>query len=151
MRYFTQVKKDWIDYNGHMNVAYYYHVFEVAAVELWKFLGFDSAYRSRTGLDLEITEGHIQFIAEAHLGEKLLVKSDIFLVEPDGMLVGQQLYREGNLLCRFGQWNASIETKSGKVVPLEKKILEKGRVACVGNDTTIPDWIIRRVNMSKPN
>ena len=151
LKYFTQVKKDWIDYNGHMNVAYYYHVFEAAVRELWKSLGFDSEYCNRTGMNLEITEGHIQFIAEAHLGETLHVDSEIFVVEPRGMLVGQQLFRGDMLLCRFGQWNVSIEAKSGEAVRLEDTILENGRSACVSNDTPTPDWIVRKVNMSKSN
>ena len=26
-----KIKKEWTDYNGHLNVAYYVHVFDIAA------------------------------------------------------------------------------------------------------------------------
>ena len=40
-----KVKKEWIDYNGHMNMAYYIHIFDIAAeLMLQKFkIGGNSA------------------------------------------------------------------------------------------------------------
>ena len=150
LTYRTQVKKDWIDYNGHMNVAYYYNAFEEAVLELWDFLGADQEYCLTTGRTFEITEGHIQFVAEAHLNEHLRIESEVFYVTQEGILVGQQMYRNEDLLCRFGQWDASVDITSREVTPLSSKILGKAERVWVGSDAELPDWIAGRVTMSKP-
>jgi acyl-CoA thioester hydrolase len=38
-RFRTEIRREWIDYNGHMNVAYYVLVFDHATDAFWDYLG----------------------------------------------------------------------------------------------------------------
>ena len=48
-----KIIKEWTDYNGHMNVAFYIHIFDTAAeVMLNKFnIGGDSAKKNKKRFD----------------------------------------------------------------------------------------------------
>ncbi len=43
------IRPEWIDYNGHMNVAYYVLVFDRGTDALLDHLGMYNAYRARNG------------------------------------------------------------------------------------------------------
>ena len=46
-----QVEPDWIDYNGHLNMAYYNVLFDRAVDEAYELIGIGLAYRrSRRGI-----------------------------------------------------------------------------------------------------
>ncbi|MCV2869292.1 hypothetical protein OEW28_11720 [Defluviimonas sp. WL0002] len=47
--YRTSVRPEWIDYNGHMQDAYYGLVFSHAVDAFQDEVGFDAAYRKATG------------------------------------------------------------------------------------------------------
>ena len=53
-----QVRPEWIDLNGHMNVASYVSAFEVAVYAIWERLGMPSDYQQATG--------HTTFAVETH-------------------------------------------------------------------------------------
>jgi acyl-CoA thioester hydrolase len=54
-----RVEPQWIDYNGHLNMAYYNVMFDRAVDEAYELLGI--------GLDYLKTHNHSTFTAEAHV------------------------------------------------------------------------------------
>ncbi len=66
-----KVKKEWTDYNGHMNVAYYVHVFDIAAdIMLDNFrMGGKSAKREKKSTFA--VEMHTNYNQEVRLGEEV--------------------------------------------------------------------------------
>src|ERR1700742_279383 len=54
-----KVEPEWIDYNGHLNMAYYNVLFDRAVDEVYELLGL--------GLDYLITRRHSTFTAEVHV------------------------------------------------------------------------------------
>jgi acyl-CoA thioester hydrolase len=54
-----RVEPDWIDYNGHLNMAYYNVLFDRAADEVLALIG--------AGLDYVTLERHSYYTAETHL------------------------------------------------------------------------------------
>ena len=77
----TTVQPEWIDYNGHMNVAYYVLAFDKATDGLLDHLGLGEAYRRSTNRSVYVLEAHVTYERELHLGEALLV--DTRLVDAD--------------------------------------------------------------------
>lgn len=65
------VQPDWIDYNGHMNVAYYVLAFDHATDALFDFLGVGEAYRRATGCSFFAVRQNIDYVREVHAGEML--------------------------------------------------------------------------------
>ncbi len=71
--YRVSVKPEWIDYNGHMNEAYYVLVFGLTTDAFLDLIGMDAAYRERTHTSLYTVEGHIAYLQEVPLGTSLRV------------------------------------------------------------------------------
>jgi len=69
------VRPEWIDSNGHMNLAYYVVVFDLATDKLYSFLGIGDAYREATGNSCFTAETHTVYEREVRLGERLRVKT----------------------------------------------------------------------------
>jgi acyl-CoA thioester hydrolase len=65
------VLPEWIDYNGHMNVAYYVLAFDHATDALIDYLGMDSRYRDRTRCSIFVMEAHINYLQELTEGDPL--------------------------------------------------------------------------------
>ena len=146
--YETKVEEKWIDYNGHMNVAFYYHAFEHAMIEVWGFIGVDENYRATEGIAIETKEGHIQFINEAKLGDSLRIESQIFKATQQSLLVGQQMFCGENLLSRFGQWSVSSCNRSGQTKEFSKELFNNLMIMKV-LDSELPDWLMRRVKINR--
>jgi len=72
--YHTKVKADWIDYNGHMQDAYYGLVFSYAVDAFQDVVGFDAAYRQRTGCTIYLVEEHKYFLKEVKEGDLLEIR-----------------------------------------------------------------------------
>jgi acyl-CoA thioester hydrolase len=67
------VRPEWIDSNGHMNLAYYVVVFDLATDKLYAALGIGDAYREATGNSCFTAETHTLYEREVRLGERLHV------------------------------------------------------------------------------
>src|SRR6202142_3534668 len=76
-----QIEPQWIDYNGHLNMAYYNVMFDRAVDELWSRLGIGPTYmRERHGSTFT-AECHVRYLREIHLGDPVQVS--ILLVGAD--------------------------------------------------------------------
>lgn len=69
-----RVRPEWIDSNGHMNLAYYVVVFDLATDALYAALNIGDAYREATGNSCFTAETHTLYEREVHLGDKLKVR-----------------------------------------------------------------------------
>ena len=73
--YETIVRPEWIDSNGHLNLAYYVVVFDFATDAFYATLGVGDAYRSVSGNSCFTAETHTVYEREVHLGDRLVVRS----------------------------------------------------------------------------
>ena len=67
------VRPEWIDSNGHLNLAYYVVVFDLATDKLYATLGIGDAYREATGFSCFTAETHTVYEREVRLGDRLRV------------------------------------------------------------------------------
>jgi acyl-CoA thioester hydrolase len=76
-----QIEPSWIDYNGHLNMAYYNVMFDRAIDELWLKLGIGPGYREARNGSTFTAECHVRYLREIHLGDPVQVS--ILLVAAD--------------------------------------------------------------------
>jgi len=69
------VRPEWIDSNGHLNLAYYVVVFDIATDALYTALNIGDAYREATGFSCFTAETHTVYEREVHLGDTVHVRS----------------------------------------------------------------------------
>src|ERR1039458_668673 len=75
------VLPEWIDSNGHMNLAYYVVVFDLATDVLYDALGIGNAYREATGHSCFTVETHTLYEREVMVGEELRVGTHLLGVD----------------------------------------------------------------------
>lgn len=65
------VRPEWIDYNGHMNVAFYLAAFDEATDAFYEALGIGLSYKNATDCSTFTLEGHITYDQEVMEGDPL--------------------------------------------------------------------------------
>jgi acyl-CoA thioester hydrolase len=68
-----KVEPGWIDYNGHLNMAYYNVLFDRAVDEAYELLGIGASYVERMRRSLYTAEVHIRYLRELHAGDPVRV------------------------------------------------------------------------------
>ena len=76
-----QIEPQWIDYNGHLNMAYYNVMFDRAIDELWLRIGIGPGYMKERNCSTFTAECHVRYLREVHLGDPVQVS--ILLVAAD--------------------------------------------------------------------
>ncbi|MQX36663.1 thioesterase family protein [Roseospira navarrensis] len=69
------VRPEWLDYNGHMNLAYYSLVCDHATDAVMDWLDLGRAYRERTGGSIFAVEAHLSYDRELIAGDAMRVES----------------------------------------------------------------------------
>lgn len=73
----TEVKEEWIDFNGHLNAGYYFVVFDTGLNDWMEFIGLGQSYRDRAKVTTFSIEGHITFERELALGEPIEIRTQL--------------------------------------------------------------------------
>src|SRR4051812_3305410 len=68
-----RIEQTWIDYNGHLNMAYHNVLFDRAVDEAYELLGIGAAYVERRRHSLFTTEVHVRYLRELHAGDPVRV------------------------------------------------------------------------------
>ncbi|MEH6577041.1 MAG: thioesterase family protein [Amphritea sp.] len=72
--YSTEIKPQWLDYNNHMNVAYYVLIFDMAGAELVGQLGLSEEVTRATDISWMVLENHITYNNEVVLNQPVEVR-----------------------------------------------------------------------------
>ncbi len=75
--YRDTVDPEWIDYNGHMNVAYYVLAFDRATDRLFDYLGIGEAYRRATHHSIFALEAHVTYERELRQGDAFEIATQL--------------------------------------------------------------------------
>ena len=71
------IRPEWIDYNGHMNVAYYVLIFDHATDAALDRLDLGEAYRKRSGCSVFVAEAHVTYEREVGEGREVEIASRV--------------------------------------------------------------------------
>ncbi len=75
------ISGDWVDYNGHMNVAYYVLIFDQATDVFLANVGIDETYRQKTGRSVFVVESHIIYTRELLENAEVKISTQIINVD----------------------------------------------------------------------
>ncbi|MBI4969344.1 MAG: thioesterase family protein [Rhodospirillales bacterium] len=76
-RWRERVRPEWLDYNGHMNVAYFVLIFDHGTDEFYPLIGLGKPYRQRTGKSTFAVESHITYQKELSVNEEVRVTTQL--------------------------------------------------------------------------
>jgi len=71
------VEDAWIDYNGHLNMAYYNVLFDRGSDGLFDLLGIGVDYARTAAMTIYTAEIHVRYLRELHAGDAVTVSLQI--------------------------------------------------------------------------
>jgi acyl-CoA thioester hydrolase len=92
----TPIRREWIDYNGHLRDAYYAVIVSLAIDALMDRIGIDAAYRERTGGTLYTLEMHFHYLHEVRQSDTAEVSTRIVACDRKRIQAAFELSRAGH-------------------------------------------------------
>src|SRR5512139_3157394 len=68
-----QIEPQWIDYNGHLNVAYYNVLFDRAVDEIYELIGLGPNYLEKYRHSTMVVESHVRYLRELKVSDPVRV------------------------------------------------------------------------------
>ena len=151
-RFEGQVLPEWIDYNGHMNLAYYTVLFDQATDLLFDELGLGLDYRRDRQLGTFVAETHNRYERELLVGERVRVAIQIVGADDKRLYLAHEMFAvDGGHRCATQELMfLHVDLKARKVCPFPPDL--HARVhdwAGAHAHLPRPDWIGRRIAMPR--
>jgi len=120
------ITPDWIDYNGHLNMAYYNVMFDQCVNEAYELLGLGPDYAKTRGFTTYSAEFHICYVRELHLGDRVRASYRMYDHDEKRLHSYQELFHEDGWLAATGEsLGLHIDMSGPKVVPMPPDIHAK--------------------------
>jgi acyl-CoA thioester hydrolase len=145
-----QVEPQWIDYNGHLNMAYYNVMFDRAIDELWLKLGIGPAYMKQRHGSTFTAECHVRYLREIHQGDPVQIAIILLAADEKRLHTFEELRHadEGWLSATSENMTMHIDMAARKVAPFPPDIRNRIRaVADAHAAIPRPDGIGRKIGM----
>jgi len=145
-----QIEPQWIDYNGHLNMAYYNVMFDRAIDELWLKLGIGPGYMKARHGSTFTAECHVRYLREIHLGDPVQVSILLVAADEKRLHTFEELRHatEGWLSATSENMTIHIDMKLRKTAPFPPDIRARiDAVADAHRTVARPEGIGRRIAM----
>src|ERR1700754_5362101 len=128
-----QIEPQWIDYNGHLNMAYYNVMFDRAIDQLWLQLGIGVTYMKERHGSTFTAECHVRYLREIHLGDPVQVSVYLLAADEKRIHTFEELRHatEGWISATSENMTVHIDMTVRKVAPFPPDI--QPRIADVVN------------------
>ena len=149
-RFRGEVLPEWIDYNGHMNLAYYTVLFDYATDLLFDRLGLGLDYRRDTQMGTFVAETHNLYERELLVGARVRVATHIVAADAKRLHLAHAMfaldggYRAATQELMFLHVNLAQRRVSPFPEDLRRRV---AAAAAVHAALPRPDWVGRRISM----
>ena len=145
------VKPDWIDYNGHLNMAYYNVLFDRCADEIYEQLGFGPDYHAQTGNTTYVAEFHLAYVRELHVNDPVTVTFQLVDHDAKRFHSYQEIrHRDGWLAATGEALTLHVDQSGPRVAPMPQDVLDRvTRVANAHADLPRPDRLGASIGIRK--
>ena len=147
------VKPEWIDANGHMNLAYYTVAFDLATDLIFDVFDCSYAYKDRVGCGTFAAESHNMYEAELLLGEKARIVTWVMGVDAKRVHLAHEMYRldDGRRAATQELMYLHVDLKIRRVVPWPDEVRARIEAAQAAHAAGArPEWVGRRIAMPPP-
>ncbi len=118
-RHEGRVVAAWLDYNGHMNVAYYVMALDRAVDEVYDALGLGRAYAEREGRSMFAVGMDIDWLRELRGDETYVIETRLLDCDDKRLHYHQQMFRASDGACAArATWLAiHVDLEARRAVP----------------------------------
>lgn len=146
------VRPEWIDYNGHLNMAYYNVLMDLGSDEAFAALGLGPAYRERTGCTTYSAEYRMQYKRELHEGDAVRVTLQLLDHSDRSFHFAQELFHaDGWLAARGEGLGLHVDQSGPKVAPMPADVMDRMAAMQAAHALLgVPDWTQRPMAIRHP-
>jgi len=146
-----ELEPDWIDYNGHLNMAFYNVLFDRGCDEAFQRFGMGPNYAKERKLTAYTAEIHVRYIREIHLGDK--VRSSYQIVDHDEKRIHafQELrHADGWLSATSETLTLHVDMSGPKVAPFPDDVMSRiDTIALAHKSLPYPEDAGRRIEIRR--
>ncbi|WP_282606476.1 thioesterase family protein [Pelagibius sp. Alg239-R121] len=123
----AEVLPEWIDYNGHMNVAYYVLAFDQATDAFFDYIGLDEAYRRNTGGSTFAVESFVTYQQEVVQGDPLRFTTQLLAHDSKRLRFFHRMYHatEGHLAATSEWLSLHVDLNIRRVAPMPPALQDR--------------------------
>jgi acyl-CoA thioester hydrolase len=147
------VLPEWIDANGHMNLAYYVVLFDQATDTVYDALGVGQAYREATGNSTFTAETHTIYDREVLVGERVRIVTRMLGVDAKRIHYFHEMFHAegGHRVAAQELMGLHIDLRVRRTAPMPPDLLARIQAAVQAQaGEKLPAGIGRRIAMPAP-
>jgi acyl-CoA thioester hydrolase len=122
-----RVEDQWIDYNGHFNMAYYNVIFDRCGDEAFALVGLGPDYVMRTNCSFFTLEAHVTYLRELHAKDPVRVTVQFLDYDSKRVHYVQEMFHavDGWLACVTENMVMHVDMTAKRSSPFPSGVLEK--------------------------
>ena len=144
-----RVEPAWIDYNGHLNMAYYNVLFDRAVDEAFELLGCGVDYVNE-GYSTFTAEVHVRYLRELHEGDPVRVTCQLLDYDAKRMHYFEQLFHatEGWVSATSENMSLHVDMTAKKAAAFPAKVERAlARMKASHAKLPVPEAVGRKIAM----
>ncbi|PPR17499.1 MAG: L-carnitine dehydrogenase [Alphaproteobacteria bacterium MarineAlpha9_Bin7] len=134
------VQPAWIDYNGHLNMAYYLLAFDHATDALFDFLGLGAEYVQTSDGTTFSLEAHISYLAEVGESDVLRFETYLFDFDEKRMHYAHAMYHDSENYIAATNELVSLHVSRSKhrAMPMPQTVQERLTLMKTAHENLVP-------------
>ena len=144
------IEPAWIDYNGHLNVAYYNVLFDRAIDEFYLPVGLGPDYLQAANHSTMVVETHVRYLREVHIDAPLRITAQLIGFDAKRFHIYEELLHadEGWVSATCETMTVHVDMAAKKVAPFPEAIMAAlERVRRAHAALPVPAAVGRRIAM----
>jgi acyl-CoA thioester hydrolase len=145
-----RVEPAWIDYNGHLNMAYYNVLFDRAVDEVFELLGCGLDYVKKRKHSCFTAEAHVRYLRELHAEASVRVTFQLLDCDSKRMHYFEQLFHatEGWVSATSENMSLHVDMQAKRTAPFPDGVLAMlARMKSMHANLPRPEAAGRRIAM----
>jgi len=145
-----RVEPGWIDYNGHLNMAYYNVLFDRAVDEVYEPLGLGLDYVKTAKCSTFTAEVHVRYLRELLVDAPVRVTFRLLDFDSKRMHYFEELFHagEGWLSATSENMALNVDMTVKKTAPFPDGVMERlAQMKAAHDGLPLPDGVGRRITM----
>jgi acyl-CoA thioester hydrolase len=145
-----RVERAWIDYNGHLNMAYYNVVFDRAVDEAFELIGIGLDYVKTRRHSCFTAEVHVRYLRELHAGDPVRVTFRLLDYDAKRLHFFEELFHASECWISATSENMAlhVDMNAGKTAPFPAEVAARlAKMKASHSKLPCPEAVGRRIAM----
>lgn len=147
-----EVRAEWTDYNGHLNMAYYGVLFDSALDVVLAPLGLGPEVAQETGASVFTAQAQVHYLRELHAGDRVTVETRLIAHDSKRLHYVQTMRRldEDEPAAISENLVLHVDLNTRRVAPFAPEVLARIADAVAAHaDLPLPRQVGRRVGLRR--